>query len=179
MIFTLGDIITDVYGYNMAKRLIWLSLGLQFIFALLITGVIYLPKPDYWINEQAYFTVFGSILRFVFAGTLANLASNFLNIYVISKLKIPLEGKLFWLRSLISTLLGGFILTAIVLVVGFYGNEVNLPALWVLFKSTYLLEIFYAMILILPASLITGFLKRAEGVDVYDKNTNFNPFNFK
>lgn len=177
--YALGDIIAEVYGYSMARKLIWLSLFLQFIFAILITSVIHLPHPIFWDQEQAYFSVFGSTLRFVSAGTLANVASNFLNVYIVSKLKIPFEGKLFWVRSILSTVISGFILVAIIIVTGFFGKNINFHQTWIMFKSTYALEIFYALALVIPAAIIASFLKKSEKIDVYDYHTNFNPFNFK
>lgn len=179
MTYALGDVITEVYGYNMARKLIWLSLFLQFVFASLVTIVIHLPNPAYWDGETAYFLVFGSVVKFVLAGTAANLVSNFMNVYIVSKLKIPFEGKLFWLRSLFSTVVSGFFLVTIVIAIGFSGKELNLAQSWIMFKSTYSLELLYALILVIPAALTTKYLKRIENVDVYDNDTNFNPFNFK
>ena len=179
MTYALGDVITEVYGYKMAKRLIWLSLLLQFVFALLVTTVIHLPGPLYWKGEPSYLLVFGSVIKFVLAGTVANLVSNFMNVYIVSKLKIPFEGKLFWVRSILSTAVSGFFLVAIIIAIGFTGKDLNLEQSWIMFKSTYSLEILYALLLVIPAALTTKFLKRAENVDVYDINTNFNPFDFK
>src|SRR5690242_4547337 len=71
--YALGDIITEVYGYNMARKLIWFSLFFQFIFAFLITAVIHLPSPLFWQNEFNYTIVFGSIIRFVSAAAIANI----------------------------------------------------------------------------------------------------------
>jgi len=177
--YALGDVVTEVYGYNMARKLIWLSLLLQFIFAILITIAIHLPSPDFWKGDAAYFAVFGSILRFVLAGTVANIISNFMNIYLVSKLKIPMEGKFFWFRSIISTLVSGFLLAAIIVTVGFSGKEINLIKTWIMFKSTYLCEIIYAFLLVIPAALAARFLKRSENIDIYDYDTNFNPFFIK
>lgn len=177
--YALGDVITEVYGYKMAKKIIWLSLFLQIIFALLVASVIHLPNPLYWEGNSAYLMVFGSIIKFVSAGTVANLVSNFMNVYIVSKLKIPFEGKLFWVRSILSTAISGFFLVAIIIGIGFTGKELNINQSWIMFKSTYFLEIIYAVLLVIPAALTTKYLKRVEGVDVYDKNTNFNPFDFK
>lgn len=177
--YALGDIVAEVYGYNMARKLIWLSLFLQFIFAALVTIDIHLPSPEFWKEDNAYITVFGSIFRFVLAGTLANIISNFMNIYLVSKLKIPMEGKLFWLRSIISTLISGFLLVAIVIIAGFSGKEINLLKTWIMFKSTYICEIFYAFVLVIPAAFAAKFLKHSENIDVYDYHTNFNPFVFQ
>lgn len=174
--YALGDVITEVYGYNLARKLIWLSLFLQFIFAILVTIDIYLPSPAYWKNQNAYITVFGSMLRFITAGTIANIVSNFMNIYLVSKLKIPMEGKLFWIRSILSTIVSGFLLVAIVIVIGFSGKDIDLAKTWIMFRSTYTLEILYAFFLVIPAALTANFLKQNEKIDVYDYNTNFNPF---
>lgn len=179
MTYSLGDVITEVYGYNMARKLIWLSLFLQFIFAILVTAVIHLPGPSFWQDGYAYLAVFGSILRFVLAGTIANITSNFMNIYLVSKLKIPFEGKFFWVRSILSTVISGFLLVSIIVIAGFSSEEINLSKSWILFKSTYLLEILYAFILVIPSAFIARFLKYTEKVDVYDYNTNFNPFKIK
>jgi uncharacterized PurR-regulated membrane protein YhhQ (DUF165 family) len=160
----------------MAKNLIWLSLLLQFIYAILITIDIHLPISPYWEDADSYSIVFGSVIRFVTAGTLANLSSNFINIYLVSKLKIPFEGKLFWLRSIISTIFGGFIMVSLIIVIGFTGDKINIHQSWIMFKSTFSLEILYAFLLVIPAASLAGFLKKTENIDVYDYDTNFNPF---
>jgi queuosine precursor transporter len=172
-------VVTEVYGYSMARKLIWLSLLLQIIYAVLITIAIHLPSPTFWHGEGAYLTVFGSIIRFVFSGTLAALVSSFINIYIVSKLKIPMEGKLFWLRSMFSILIGGLLLVLIVIITGFSGKEIDLYKTWIMLKSTYSMEVLYAFLLVGPAAVFARILKQKEGVDVYDHNTNFNPFALK
>jgi len=176
--YCIGDIVTEVYGFKMAKALIYYSLLLQIVFGFLITMAIHLPSPLFWNHDAAYILVFGSIIKFILAGTIGNSVSSFLNIYIVSKLKIPLEGQLFWLRSIISTVIGGFIMVSIIML-SFLGKHVNLSNLFIMFKSTFSLEIFYALILALPASIIAGFLKVKENIDVYDYDTNYNPFAFK
>lgn len=176
--YALGDIVTEVYGYNLARKLIWFSLLLQFLFAVLVTCAIHLPSPEFWLHDSAYHLVFGSIIRFVLAGTVANLVSSFANIYLVSKLKIPFEGRLFWFRSILSNLVSGFFMVVIIIVMGFSGHTMNLSKSLVMFKSTYSLEITYALLLVIPVSWITYYLKKAEKVDVYDDHTNYNPFVF-
>lgn len=176
--YCIGDIVTEVYGFNMAKALIWYSLLLQIIFGFLVTIAVYLPSPEFWLHDYSYSIVFGSILRFILAGTIANFVSSIINIYIVSKLKIPFEGKLFWVRSILSTIVGGFIMVAIIMI-SFVGKDINQSQIWVMFKSTFSLEVIYAFSLAFPASLIANFLKHKEKIDVYDNNTNYNPFNFK
>lgn len=174
--YCLGDIVTEVYGYNMARNLVWYSLFLQFIFCIFILFAIHLPSPLYWQNSDAYFIVFNSLLRFVFAGTIANIFSNFLNIYLVSKLKIPCEGRLFWARSLLSTITSGFFMSGIIVLMGFTGKNLDFYQSWMMFQSTFSLEVIYALILVIPAAFLTNFLKHQENVDVFDTHTNFNPF---
>lgn len=177
--YALGDIVAEVYGYNMARKLIWSSLLLQFVYALLVTSSIHLPSPAYWHDDAAYSIVFGSALRFVAAGTIANLVSSFMNVYLVSKLKIPMEGKFFWARSIFSTLVSGFIMVSLIILFGFTGEKLSLLNSWIMFKSTYTCEVVYAIGLAVPAAIVAKFLKKSENIDVYDHNTSFNPFNFK
>lgn len=175
--YCLGDIITEVYGYKLARNLIWYSLFLQFLYAVLITIVIHMPVPTNWVRGVFFQEVFGETIRFIIAGTVANIASNFINIYLVSKLKIPFEGKLFWLRSIASTVISGFTLSALIVLIAFMGSKSTTSDSFIMFKSTFALEIIYAIILAFPAHFIAKYLKKSEGVDVYDLQTNFNPFN--
>lgn len=177
--YGLGDIVTEVYGYSMARSLIWISLFLQLIFSILVTLAIHLPTPTLWAYSEAYNLVFGSIFRFVLAGTIANISSNFLNIYIVSRLKIPFEGKFFWARSILSTLIGGLIMVVIIVGVGFSSKSIDLQKSWIMLKSTYSLEIIYAFLLSIPAAFVAQWLKKEEKIDVYDYEINFNPFFFK
>lgn len=177
--YCVGDVVSEVYGYRMAKSLILNSLLLQILFGILVTCVIYLPSPENWPHQASYQIVFSSILRFILAGTIANLVSSLLNVYIVSRLKIPFEGKLFWLRSILSTIFGGFIMVAIIMV-SFVGDHITtFDQILVMFKSTFSLEVIYAVLLAVPASIIASFLKRSEKIDTYDYNTNYNPFSFK
>lgn len=176
--YCVGDIVTEVYGFKLARALIWYSLILQLFYGVLVTSAIYLPSPEFWSFDSAYFIVFGSILRFIVAGTFANFTSSIINIYIVSKLKIPFEGRLFWLRSILSTVLGGFIMVAIIML-GFVGKDISSGQIWTMFKSTFSLEILYAIALAAPASFLAKYLKVKENIDVYDINTNYNPFHLK
>ena len=176
--YTIADIIAEVYGYAQAKKILFMTLIFQFLYALLVTIVVNLPHPEFWTMQTAYNQVFGDLTRFVGAGSLAVVSSHFLNIYVFSKWKILLNGKHFWLRSMGSSAIGGFILIAVIIIFG-YSGTVDTQASLSMFFSIYALELLYAAITAWPAWLIAGYLKIKERLDVYDLNTNFNPFNFK
>jgi len=175
--YVIADIIAEVYGYTIAKKIIWLTLLCELIFALLVTFVVNLPAPGFWHHQAAYNQVFGHTIRFVLSGIFAVLASNFINVYLISKIKILMKGKYFWLRSIISSGVGGLVLVFIIIVFGYMGT-VSFKEAVEMFFFIYLLEFLYSCVLAWPAWFIAGFLKFKEKLDVYDINTNFNPFKF-
>jgi len=176
--YVIADVIAEVYGYAQAKKILFLTLFFQFLYALLVTAVIKLPYPEFWIMQNSYEQVFGNLLRFVSAGFLAVLSSHFLNIYIFSKWKILLKGKYFWLRSIGASAIGGFFLITVILICGYLGT-VDAHTALNMFFSIYGLELLYACIMVWPAWLLSGFLKIKENLDVYDINTNFNPFNLE
>lgn len=174
--FVLSDIITEVYGYQVTKRLIWIALICQFMFAFLCGGFVHLDSPPNWSNQAAYIQVLGKLPRVAIASFLAILFGAFLNAYAITKWKILLRGKYFWLRCLGATAVGEFVFTLVALVTEFWGvtSTSNLLHLLAISYGTKLLM---DPLLIYPASLLATWIKNSEGIDIYDYNTNFNPFN--
>jgi uncharacterized integral membrane protein (TIGR00697 family) len=98
--FVLGDVIAEVYGYKAARHVIWMAIICQFIFALSCAILISFDSPDGWANQGAYNQVLGKLPRVAFASFFAIVSGAFINAYAISKWKILLHGKYFWLRSL-------------------------------------------------------------------------------
>ncbi|OGT43662.1 MAG: hypothetical protein A3F42_02225 [Gammaproteobacteria bacterium RIFCSPHIGHO2_12_FULL_37_34] len=176
--YSIGDIIAEVYGYSLARRIIWLTLAFQFLYAILVTLVLKLPHPDFWTMQSAYDQVFGNLIRFVCAGFLSVVISHFVNIYIFSKWKILLRGKHFWLRSVGASAIGGFVLVSIIMIFGYSGTVDTRSAIHMFF-SIYSVELLYACIAAWPAWLTSGFLKLKEQLDVYDIHTNFSPFSLK
>ena len=173
--YVIGDIVAEVYGYNTAKKIIWLTLVCELFFAIAIKLIIHLPSPIFWQQQHAFNEVIDPILRFVLAGILAVVSSSFINIYIVSKWKILMKGRHFWLRSLGSSAIGGFVLVLVTILVGFGGN-VHWSKLSHMILSVYSIEVLYSLLGVWPASIVTGFLKLEERLDVYDVETNFNPF---
>lgn len=175
--YLIGDIVTEVYGYEMAKRLIWYGLAAEFIFAFLIKGVLMLPGASFWHFQRSYDIVLGSLPRFVFAGLIGDLASSFLNAYVVSKTKIFMKGKYFWIRSIVATAISEFALVILTAFVAFTGK---LPG-WEMIKlfiSAYGLEIVYAFVFVWPGWMLVKALKRWERIDAFDYDVSYNPFKF-
>lgn len=173
--YLIGDIIAEVYGYKIARRLIWLSLFSEFIFTTVLTLIIYSPYPTSWQLEKYYLSTEGDLLRIFVANLLATFIGDMLNIYVLSKWKILLKGKMFWLRSLGSTGVGEAIYTIIASSLGFIGL-IPSNKIITLVISTYLIKILYAVIFVYLGVISVKFLKKKEGIDVYDYHTDFNPF---
>lgn len=175
--YLLGDIVTEVYGYHIARKFIWLNLLCELIFAFIVFAVIHVQSATGIAYQNDITHALGNILRFVLAGIIANIVSDFLNVYLISKWKIFMKGKHFWLRSLGSTAVSELFLNIITGMLAFFGS-MNIMHLFHLITSAYLLEIFYAIVFVWPGWMIIIYLKKKEQIDVYDYNTNYNPFHY-
>ncbi len=174
--FLVSDVITEVYGYKMSRRLLWnLIIVDLFIYAIFQTFALIQPNTT---NGQAYFEVFGSMFRTYLAVWIALFFANFFNTYIIARLKITFHSKYFWLRSLAASAIGEIMYTSI----GFFlilAGTVSMNTLFWMIVWGCILKITVTAIAAGPASFITYFLKKAEDVDIYDTNINFNPFKFQ
>ena len=173
--FTVADIVAEIYGYSCARKMIWSSIICDYIFAFSISAIVRLPSPENWHYDRAYHEVLGHTLRFVFAGTLSVLISSFINIYVISKWKVLLKGRYFWLRSLGSTAVGEIALNSIGLLIGFAGIQ-PVSQIIELGITMYLVMLAYSAVTATPLTFLVYYLKKKEGIDIYDYNLNYNPF---
>jgi len=182
--YILGDILTEVYGYRRARQVIWIG----FICNLLAAAVIGLsvgvtPAPFWTLGgfnsaeraQQAYAAVFGLIPRILMASFAAYLVGELLNAYVLAKLKIAMQGRRLWVRTIGSTLVGQAADSAIFITIAFVGL-VPPVALAAMAVTQWLAKSLYEAILTPLTYLVVGYLKRVEQVDVYDEGTDFNPF---
>lgn len=173
--YALSDIITEVYGYAIARQIVWSSLlgGGIFCVALIIINDI--PDAGYWKLQNAYNIVFHPILRAYFALLIASLCGSMINIYVISKWKIAMHGRYFWFRSLCSTAIGELVFTIVGSPLCYVGVE-PISKMLQLASYGYVFKMLYALIAIIPITIFTNALKEIEGVDFYDYGVNYNPF---
>lgn len=174
-VLLIEDIVAEVYGYKISRLLLWFVFLSMIVFTIGALLIIHLPSPPYWHLQSSFDNVFNPILRGAPSLIIALLVSRFINIFLITKLKILVKGKYFWPRSIFSTLLGG----AIGLIIAFslaYGTSVPLAGIEKLILTDYFVRFLYAMLGGGPAWLFVIFLKKRENVDVYDIGTNFNPF---
>jgi len=174
-VLLIEDIVAEVYGYKISRLLLWLVFLSMIVFTAGALLIIHLPSPSYWHLQSNFNNVFDPILRGAPSLIIALLVSRFINIFLITKLKILVRGRFFWLRSIFSTLLGG----AIGLIIAFslaYGASIPLAGIEKLILTDYFVRFLYATLGGGPAWLFVIYLKKKENIDVYDIGTNFNPF---
>jgi uncharacterized integral membrane protein (TIGR00697 family) len=178
--YVFGDILTEVYGYGRSRRVIWAGFaGLAFA-AIMSAVVVWLPPAPFWKNQAAYEIAFGSTWRIAGASLIAFLCGEFVNSFVLAKMKILTHGRWLWTRTIGSTIFGEGVDSLLFYPLAFWGSglipDERLPQIiLVQFVSKVALEVVFTPI----TYAVVGWLKRAEREDYYDTNTDFNPFTLK
>ncbi len=134
-----------------------------------------LPPASFWPNQAAYETILGAVPRITLASLLAYFAGEFSNSFVLSRMKVWMSGKHLWMRTIGSTVVGEGVDSIIFVFVAF-GGTMPLSAVLTIIGSIYVLKVAYEIIVTPLTYLIVNKLKRAEGIDVYDKDISYNPF---
>lgn len=175
LIYIFGDILTEVYGYGRARRIIWMGFAMNILMVLVFTAVGHLPASANWTNQDAYAAILGLTPRIVLASMVAYTVGEFSNSYILAKLKIKTKGKHLWLRTISSTIVGEGFDTVIFCLIAFYGVFPN-ELLIAVIISNYIFKVGVEVLFTPVTYALVGFLKKREGVDMYDRDTNFNPF---
>jgi len=178
--YVFGDVLTVVYGYARARRVIWAGFaGLAFA-SVMASVVVALPPAPFWKNQEAYEIAFGTTWRIAAASMFAYFCGEFANSFVLAKMKIMTDGRWLWTRTIGSTIVGEAVDSAIFYPLAFYNaglmpNEI-LPAIMLAqFVGKVGVEVAFTPI----TYKVVGFLKRAENEDYFDRNTDFTPFRLK
>src|SRR6185312_13532598 len=175
--YVLGDVLTEVYGYAHARRCIWAGFAAMLFMAFMSWVVVALPPAPSWGNQAAYELVFGQVPRIVFASICAFWAGEFVNSYVLAKMKIWTQGKMLWTRTIGSTIFGEGVDSALFYPLAFLGAEGWTTRLVITVALTqWGIKTLWEVVLTPVTYAIVGFLKRREGVDVFDTDTDFSPF---
>jgi queuosine precursor transporter len=175
--YVFGDILTEVYGYGRTRRVIWTGFAAIIFAAAMAALTMALPPAADWPHQAAYETVFGSTWRIVAASIVAYLAGEFVNSFVMAKMKIWSGGRNLWQRTISSTILGQAVDTALFFTVAFYGSGMIPDALLVSIAMTeFVIKIAIEALLTPVTYAVVGSLKRAEQIDHFDRDTNFSPF---
>jgi uncharacterized integral membrane protein (TIGR00697 family) len=170
-----GDVFTEVYGYGASRRAIWLGFFAMALLAAMGQMAVALPPAPEWHGQEAYATVFGLVPRFAVASLVAYWAGEFTNSYTLAKLKLLTGGRWLWTRTVGSTVTGQAVDTAVVVVVAFAGTQ-PIPMILRMVLSSYLIKVAVEVVATPLTYFVVGRLKATEGVDVYDRNTDFSPF---
>ena len=172
--YIVGDVLTEVYGYREARKVIWLGFLCNFIVvAAFWLGKIMQPAP-FWSGQAAYDQILGYTPRILGASFLAYLVGEFSNSYVLARMKIATNGKWLWTRTIGSTVVGEGFDSLIFITVAFAG-VIPTTSLGSAVITQWLVKCMYEIIATPLTYQVVGFLKRREGVDTYDYDTRFNP----
>jgi len=178
--YVFGDILTEVYGYARARRVIWAGFGGLAFASFMAWVVVSLPPAPFWKNQAAYEVAFGTTWRIAGASMIAYFCGEFVNSFVLAKMKIATAGKWLWTRTIGSTIAGEAVDSALFYPLAFYGtgiipNEKLLAVMAFQFVAKVLVEVVFTPV----TYKIVGWLKRAEHEDYYDRRTHFTPFSLK
>lgn len=178
--FIFGDILTEVYGYAASRRVIWAGFaGLAFA-SLMAWMIVALPPAPFWENQHEYEVAFGSTWRISLAGLVAFAVGEFVNSFVMAKMKIWSAGKHLWHRTITSTVFGEAIDTVMFVPLAFWNTGIipndKIPlVIGAQIISKILVEVVFTPVVY----KVVAFLKRVENEDYYDTDTDFNPFTIK
>ncbi|HLC87730.1 MAG TPA: queuosine precursor transporter [Patescibacteria group bacterium] len=176
--YIFGDILTEVYGYKRTRKAIWMGFGANLVMAatFMLVGVLP-PAPD-WPNQDAYMTILGQSSRIVLASVTAYFIGEFINSFILAKMKILTKGKFLWMRTIGSTIFGEAFDTTVFMIIAFWG-VLPFELFVAVGISGYLLKVAIEILFTPFTYLIINFLKKKESEDYYDFKTDFNPFSVR
>jgi len=176
--YVFGDILTEVYGYARARKVVWAGFGALAFASFMSWAILAFPPAPGWPHQEAYQTVFGATPRIVLASLIAYFSGEFCNSFVLAKMKLWTKGRLLWFRTIGSTVVGEAVDSAIFYPIAFLGVwEADL--VWRVMLSNYALKVLWEAVMTPFTYRIVNFLKRAEREDYFDRDTNFTPFSLK
>ena len=175
--YVIGDVLTEVYGYAHARRCIWAGFVALLFMVFMSVVVVALPPDAGWTGQAAYEAVFGQTPRIVFASVVAFWAGEFVNSYVLARMKIWTQGRMLWTRTIGSTVFGQAIDSALFYPLAFLGAVGWTPVQVAAVALTqWVIKVSWEALLTPVTYAVVGWLKRREGVDVFDTATDFSPF---
>jgi hypothetical protein len=178
LVYIMDGLLTEVYGYAASRRVIWLALFCNILMALIVMFAISLPAARDWPYQDQFVLILGRAPQIVGASVIAFLVGEFVNSYILARLKVVMHGKKLWFRSFTAMATGQGIDTILFNTIAFFGI-LSWHRIFVLSVSVYCFKLLYEVIFIPVIYLLADILKHKEGIDIYDKNTNFNPFKLK
>ena len=173
--YIFGDVLTEVYGYARARRVVWAGFTAQAFAAFMAFAILKFPPAPGWPNQAAYETVFGATPRIVVASLIAFFCGEFTNSFILAKMKILTRGKMLWARTIGSTIGGEAVDSIIFYPLAFYGLWPNSLLITVLITN-YCIKVGWEAAVTPVTYIVVNFLKKKENEDFYDYETKFTPF---
>ena len=178
--YVFGDVLTEVYGYARARRVIWAGFGGLAFASVMASIVVALPPAPFWENQKAYEIAFGATWRIAAASMLAYFCGEFVNSYVLARMKVLTAGRWLWTRTIGSTIVGEAVDSALFYPLAFYNSglipDEKLPAIML---AQFGLKVAVEVVFTPITYKVVSALKHSEQEDFYDRKTNFNPFTLK
>lgn len=175
--YIIGDVLTEVYGYAAARRVIWTGFAALLFMAFMAWVVVALPPAEGWPGQPAYEFVFGNSWRIVLASMVAFWAGEFANSFVLAKMKVWTEGRFLWMRTIGSTMVGQGLDSLIFYPLAFWGLAGwPVELLWQVVLSQWAIKTAWEALLTPVTYVVVGWLKRREGIEIFDRDTDFSPF---
>jgi queuosine precursor transporter len=178
--YIFGDVLTEVYGYAQARRVIWCGFAALAFASLMAAIIVALPSAPFWTHQSAYEIAFGSTWRIVAASMVAYFCGEFVNSFVLAKMKIATQGRWLWTRTIGSTIVGEAVDSALFYPLAFYGSGIipndKLPLVMMM---QFVLKVGVEVVFTPLTYKIVAALKRAEHEDYFDRRTNFSPFTLR
>lgn len=175
--YIFGDIFTEVYGYSASRRAIWAGFMGSAVMAAMGLFAVWLPAAPEFKNQAAFEALFGVVPRIVVGSLVAYWAGEFANSLTVAKMKLWTDGRMLWTRTVGSTVVGQAVDTTIVVCFIFYDQPISF--IWHIIYSGYLFKVIYEVVATPLTYVIVNWLKRAEGIDFFDRSTDFNPFKLR
>jgi hypothetical protein len=176
--YVFGDVLTEVYGYARARKVVWAGFGAALFASAMSYVVLAFPPAPGWPHQEAMRTVFGNTPRIVLASLVAYFCGEFTNSYTLARLKVWTEGRYLWMRTIGSTVLGEGVDSLIFYPLAFLGVWPRELVVTVM-VTNYLFKVGWEAVITPVTYRVVGFLKRAEAEDYYDRDTDFTPFSLK
>lgn len=176
--YVFGDVMTEVYGYARARRVVWAGFAALIFASLMSTIILRMPAAPSWPHQGAFEIAFGNTPRIAMASLVAFFVGEFSNSYVLAKMKLRSQGRHLWMRTIGSTIVGEAIDSMVFYPLAFWGLW-DFSVVVQVMIGNYVLKVLWEIVMTPFTYKLVGFLKRVEKEDFYDRNTNFTPFSVK
>ncbi len=178
LVYILGDVLTEVYGFARARRAIWIGFGVMILAVLAFTIVRYLPAATDYTDQAAFEAIFGFFPRIIVASLVAYLVGSFINSYLLAKIKLRTGESKLWVRLISSTAVGELLDTIVFALIAF-GGILSAPDMMLFIVVGWLFKTGVEVVMLPVTYKVIYFIKRQESFKNSDENANFSPFKFK